>query len=81
MKFKVFAQFVGLDWDGNPRPDPSWQYGWTDHEIIVHSNCKKNAKKKILKWARSKGARQYFIQFVSDEIWKRDKSYKTKTLK
>ena len=79
MKFKVFAQFVGLDWDGNSRPDPQW--GWTDHEIIVHSNCKKNAKKKILEWAKKNGARQHNIQFVSDEIWRRDKSYKTRTLK
>ncbi len=79
MKFKIFASFVGLDWDGNPRPDPDdhCQFGWTDHEIIVFSNNKKNATRKVWKWAKNRGAKQRQISFVSDEIWRRDKCYKT----
>jgi len=79
MKFKVFASFVGLGWYRSEIED--WGMGWTDHEIIVHSNSKKNAKKKIKKIAKEMGARQTQIQFVSDEIWKRDKSYKTWVIK
>lgn len=83
MKFKVFASFVGVDWDGNHRPDPdqSCQFGWTDHEIIVRSNSKANARKKILNWAKKRGATQSQIWFVSDEVWKTDKCFKTKIIK
>lgn len=79
MKFKVFAQFVGIDWNGNSQE--GWGTGWTDHEIIVHSNSRKNASKKLWKWAKSRGATQRIIQFVDNEMWKRDKSYKTKIIK
>lgn len=77
MRFKVFACFNNLDWGGNFRP----QDGWSDHEIIVYSNCKKNAIKKIWKWAKDRGATQKQLQFVDNETWKRDKSYKTKIIK
>lgn len=77
MKFKIFASFNNLDWDGNFRP----QDGWTDHEIIVFSNSRKNAKKKVWEWARKRGASQRQLQIVDDLMWKRDKSYKTRFLK
>lgn len=73
MKFKIFASFVGMDDNiGN---------GWSDYEIIVHSNSKENARKKTWNWAKMHGAVQRNIQFVSDEIWKRDKCYRTRTIK
>jgi hypothetical protein len=79
MRFRVFAQFVGIDWDGN---EADWTgMGWTDHEIIVHSNSRKNAAKKVWKWAKLRGARQKNLLFVDDEIWKRDKSYNTRIIK
>ena len=83
MKFKVFASFIGLDWDGNYRPDPDefTQFGWTDHELIVHSNSKENAAKKVWKWAKARGAKQRQIMFVDGEMWKSQKSYKTRTIK
>lgn len=81
MKFKVFAQFVGIGWDGKPTECETMGLGWTDHEIIVYSNSKKNASKKIWKWAKKRGATQKNLQFVNDEMWKTDKSYKTKIIK
>ena len=50
MKYKAFVQTIGIDWDGNSTDgDWTWTY---DHEVIIRSNCKKNAKKKLNKWAK-----------------------------
>ena len=65
--FRVFASFVGMhDSCGN---------GWTDYELLVWSNSKSNAKKKIWVWAKDRGAHQKSIQFVDEDMWKRDHCY------
>jgi hypothetical protein len=65
MKFRVFASFVGMN--------DNWGNGWGDYELLVWSNSYKNAKRKIWNWAKRRGATQRQIQFVDEEMWKRDR--------
>jgi hypothetical protein len=79
MKYKAFITTIGIDWDGNST-DGDWN--WTyDHEVIIRSNCKKNAKKKLNKWAKIRKGKITWCKFVTDKMWKNDKSYKTKIIK
>ena len=79
MKFKVFAQFTGIDWDGK---STDGYHGWvSDHEIIVHSNNKKNAKRKIKNWVKTRKGKLLWMNFVTNETWKLDKSYTTRIIK
>jgi hypothetical protein len=74
MLFRIFAEFVWSD-------AGFVASGWDDYEILVRSNSKKNAAKKVWKWAKEKGAVQKHLQFVDEKMWKRDKSYKTTKVK
>lgn len=70
---------TGIDFNGI---STNGDYNWvSDHEVIVYSNNKLNAKKKIIKWLNKRFAKLVWIKFVTDEMWKSDKSCSTKFIK
>jgi len=46
--------------------------GWVDFDIILKAENKQEARKKIWKWAKAKGARQRDIRFCDKEMFYND---------